>query len=64
MYAGHESAVCGERWKGCISKRRILKLVQALRYILQGDKHIKILFHISNKISGHGWKIYVNDELR
>lgn len=32
-----ESTVHRERWKGYVNKKMILKLVQALRYILSDD---------------------------
>jgi hypothetical protein len=39
-----ESTVRRERWRGFVIKKRILKLVQALRYVLHGDDNIKIVF--------------------
>jgi hypothetical protein len=45
-----ESTVHRERWKGYVNKKRILKLVQALRYVLHYDDNIKTFFFcISNK---------------
>jgi hypothetical protein len=39
-----ESTVCRERWKGYVNKKTILKLVQALRYVLHDDDNIKNFF--------------------
>lgn len=39
-----ESTVCREWWKGFVNKKRILKLVQALRYVLHGDDNITFFF--------------------
>jgi len=33
-----------ERWKGYVNRKRILKLVLALRYVLHDDNNIKFYF--------------------
>jgi hypothetical protein len=39
-----ENTARRERWKGYVNKNWILKLVQALRYVLHNDDNIKFFF--------------------
>jgi hypothetical protein len=41
-----ENTVCRERWKGYVNKKRILKLVQAIRYVLHDDDNIKMFLYL------------------
>ena len=42
-----ESTLRRERWKGLVNKKRVLKLVRALRYVLCDDDNIKFFFFVS-----------------